>query len=314
MKSPVLTKPTFGLRGVALLAVGLTATLLSTAKGQTTNEPAPSVSTTDSTNASPATPPPLPTSDSFADGLTAEAIITKAKATYAALQSYSDDGTSTAQMGSFTSTTHFNIRLQRPSLYRIDWQGSGFASTGVVWSDGTGDFLQFAGRQGQKQQSRELAIGGATGISGGSAANIPGTFFNQAWGGQLNGAQQRQKDETVGGIDCYVLERTLKRTDRSFSTTLWIGKQDSLIRQIKTVTSGAPSLPPLDDASLKKVLADQNKPVTPEAMDALRKQLTAAQEIAKGMLKAGNVQFLESHSDIVTTKTFAPADFKPEAK
>ena len=79
-----------------------------------------------------------------------------------------------SQTGGFSLTTKFKIRLQRPSLYRIDWQGS---SVGVTWSDGTGDFLQYSGLPTQKSRNRQMALAGATGISGGAAASIPGTFF-----------------------------------------------------------------------------------------------------------------------------------------
>ena len=76
----------------------------------------------------------------------------------------------------------------------------------------------------------------ATGISGGAAATIPVTFFAMNWGNQLAAASlsaKRQADEKVGDVDCYVLACDLKGVAR----TLWIGKQDLLIHQFRTVTS-----------------------------------------------------------------------------
>jgi outer membrane lipoprotein-sorting protein len=299
----------------AFLASGVTMMFIPHARGETTSPslatstPAPSASDGSSTNASPLGTQPVPACTQSNDALTAEAIIKNAKATYAALQSYSDSGTAVAQTGSFSLTTKFKIRLQRPSLYRIDWQGS---SVGVTWSDGTGDFLQYSGLTAQKQQDRQMALAGATGISSGAAASIPGTFFGDNWGGELSGEHQRKKDEMAGEVDCYVVWGELKRNGTTISRTLWIGKQDNLMHQIKTVMEGLSKAPQIDDSSLKTILTSQNKPVTPEAMDALRKELTAAQEKAEAVLKSGKIEFTESHANIVTNKTFAPADFKPE--
>jgi serine/threonine protein kinase len=79
------------------------------------------------------------------DQPTAQEIAGKSRDAYAALSSYSDSGAVVFDMGSQTITTTFNIRLQRPNLYRIDWtQDTGPNSIrGVVWSDGSGDHLQF---------------------------------------------------------------------------------------------------------------------------------------------------------------------------
>jgi outer membrane lipoprotein-sorting protein len=308
-------KTALGLGAAALLTGALSTLCVSHVKGDPTgppaaaSTPAPPASDAVSTNASPPATPPAPASMPGGDALTAATILKTVQATYAALQSYSDTGTAASQMGGFTLTTKFNIRLQRPGLYRIDWQGS---SVGVTWSDGTGDFLQYAGMTAQKQQSRQMALAGATGISSGAAANIPGTFFADNWGGTLNGDHQRQKDDLVGSVDCYVLSQDLKRNGMTVSRTLWIGKQDNLIHQIKTVMQGIPQMPQVDDSSLKTILTSQNKPVTPDTIAALRKQLTDSQAKAAEVLKSGNVEFTESHSDIVTNKTFAPTDFKPE--
>jgi hypothetical protein len=116
----------------------------------------------------------------------------------------------------------------------------------------------------------------------------------------------------VGDVDCYVVWDEMKSNGTTISRTLWIGKQDNLMHQIKTVMEGSPKVPPIDDSSLKTILTSQNKPVTPEAIAALRKQLTAAQDLVKATLKSGNIEFIESHMNIVTNKTFASADFKPE--
>ena len=59
------------------------------------------------------------------DKLTPQEIAKQSQDAYAALSSYSDNGTAMTEGGGQTTTTTFNIRLQRPNLYRIDWTQTG---------------------------------------------------------------------------------------------------------------------------------------------------------------------------------------------
>ena len=135
------------------------------------------------------------------------------------------------------------IKLARPNLYRIDWQQSSVsaaynstATTQAVWSAGSGDFLLAWGGGQTKYKDMETALAGATGISGGAASTIPGTFFKMNWGNQLGGpvaGEKRQADEKVGDVDCFVFSSELKGRTKK----IWIGKQDFLIHQVQNVTS-----------------------------------------------------------------------------
>lgn len=230
-------------------------------------------------------------SDGAGDNLPPSEICKRAQEKYASLTSYSDEGKSVATLNGTTTTHTFTIRLARPSFYRIEWEqssgSSGFKSTtkGAVWSAGDGDFLEM-GRGAQKQASREMALAGATGISGGAAATIPGTFFQMNWGNQLGGAMlnaKKQLDEKVGDADCYVLTSELKGR----TSTLWIGKQDFLIHQARTVTSAE---------AMKAALAEAAK---------------RHPEINAGGPKSDpqGVTSTETHANIVLNKKFSPADF-----
>src|ERR1019366_6023930 len=118
-------------------------------------------------------------SDRASDDLPSSEIFKRAKEKYASLSSYSDEGKTVATLNGTTFTTTFTIRLARPNLYRIEWEQpvhSSYSNKGVVWSAGEGDFMVMGDGDAQKQASRQLALGGATGISGGAAATIPGTF------------------------------------------------------------------------------------------------------------------------------------------
>ena len=227
------------------------------------------------------------------DKLTSTEIFKRAQETYAALTSYSDEGKSVATLNGTTITHTFAIRLARPNLYRIAWEQSSESAvyksttiTQAVWSAGAGDFMLNMGGSATKYTSKEMALAGATGISGGAAATIPGTFFKMNWGNQLGGStltEKRQADEQVGDVDCYVFTSELKGRTK----TLWIGKQDFLIHQVRTVTSAE---------AMKAAMAEAAK---------------RNPEIAARMPKieySGNTS-TETHEHIVVNPKFSPADF-----
>jgi outer membrane lipoprotein-sorting protein len=229
-------------------------------------------------------------SDVARDRLSPAEIIKRAREKYASLTSYSDEGTTVAALNGTTITTAFTIRLARPNLYRIDWEQavpSGFANKGAVWSSGQGDFLQIGGGA-KKQANQELALASATGISGGAAATIPGTFFKLTWGDQLGDSvlsEKQQADEKVGGVDCYVFTASAK----GWTKTLWIGKQDFLIHQYRTVTSAE---------AMKTALAEAVKrnPVMSDRLQTPELQGSTS---------------TETHAKIVLNQPFLNTDFVP---
>jgi RNA polymerase sigma factor (sigma-70 family) len=272
------------------------------------------------------------------DKWTPQEIAKQAQDAYAALSSYSDTGTAVSEGGGQTQTTTFNIRLQRPNLYRIDWTGTGglYTSKGVAWSDGNGDFL-VTGAAGQeksekpvKKHDMQFTLGAAGALSGSAASEIPGTFFNQRGGDTLSLAAlgrsqlQQERDEKVGAVDCCVISSVIdpaklpnkgklpNNTGKvgTITTTLWIGKQDHLIHQIRTVMEGATiALPQESDSNLKTILERQNKPVTPEAIAALRAELEKSMKLAQSALNSGKFVFTQTHENIVVNQKFSPADF-----
>lgn len=221
--------------------------------------------------------------------LTAQEIVKQAQDAYAALTSYSDEGKTVSTMNGKTFTTAFKIRLARPKFYRVEWEQpvhSSYTNNGVVWSSGEGDFMTMGDGNPQNQGSRESALGGATGVSGGAAATIPGTFFKMNWGNQLGASavdKKRQPDEKVGGEDCFVIESDLKGR----VMTLWIGEKDFLIHQQRTVTSAE---------AMKAVLAEAAKR-NPEANPRMPNVEPTANTST------------ETHFNIVANQKFSPSDF-----
>jgi RNA polymerase sigma factor (sigma-70 family) len=264
--------------------------------------------------------------------LTAPEIARKSQAAYAALSSYSDEGTVVTEGFSSDTTTTFHIRLQRPNLYRIDWTQTGgfFTGIGTVWSQGSGDFL-LTGAAGQEQSATpekmsdtRMALAAASGHSASAAATLPGAFFDQSYGNVLAVAAldrvkaRTDRDEKVGDIDCFVIWYALGPTklpnnmvlSGTTTTKLWIGKQDYLIHKAQSTTENA-SLPNIrsSDTAVKNALAHRNQPATPEAMAAMRAEMEKAQEQTRKRLQSGKSVFTQTHEQIVVNQKFSPSDF-----
>jgi outer membrane lipoprotein-sorting protein len=276
------------------------------------------------------------------DQATAREIAGKSRDAYAALSSYSDSGRVVSEMTGQKHTLTFHTRLQRPSLYRIDWThepglrvyGS---DDGVAWSDGSGDYLLTAAAgeeknaQPKKMQNIKMALAAATGQSWSAASTIAGAFFGQELGDVFitpvaSGRYplKKEKDAKAGGVDCYVVSSTMdlskapeKSKPGTASTTLWIGKRDFLIHQTRTkyVEKVDASAPPGDsaiDEAIKKSLEMQHKPATPETIAAMRPQMKTIMKQVQATLKSGfesGVVFTQTREDIVVDEKFTPADF-----
>jgi len=269
------------------------------------------------------------------DTLTPQKIAKQAQDAYAALSSYSDNGTAVSEGGGQTATTTFNIRLQRPNLYQMDWKAGSYTSTGVIWSEGNGDFMVMgaAGQensfQPKKMTDMQQAFASATGVSS-QATSIPATFYQKNFGDVLgvpaSGRTELKKesDEMIGGVDCHVFTSKLDtakflngtKTPANISklgistTTFWIGKRDHLIHKIQTRMEGmSMTLPRRNDEFYKTLLEQQNKPATPEAIAALRTLMESAMKQAQSAMKSGGFVFTQTHENIVVNRKFSPADF-----
>ena len=261
--------------------------------------------------------------------LTPQEIVKKSQAAYAALSSYSDDGKVLEEIGSRNLTTTFNIRLQRPDRYRVEWSQATafFTNGGIVWSAGNGNFLLLKHGQfnatPEKYRDMQTALGAATGVSGQASATIPGTYFNQNWGNALkklesaNSALQRLKDDKVGDVDCFVLSTVMDPAKMPNSagkigkttTTLWIGKQDDLIHQSQTIMEGTAITPPqMSDSQIKAMLDKPGHPATPEDIAAMRMRLVAANKMAQGWMASGKFVFTQTHENISVNRNFSVAE------
>ncbi len=226
------------------------------------------------------------------DDLSTTQIFKKVQETYASLTSYSDEGRVVTAMDGDTTLTFiiFTTRLARTNFYLIEWNRTGESSCYTtdtsaqgVWSSGAGDFLQ-AECGVQPQGNRELALANATAFSGGATATIPRIFFPQQgdWEEQLDDlalSEKRQADGKVGDINCYVFTQE----SRGQTNTLWIGKQDYLIHQLRTV-------------------------ISTEAVQAAAARGSMGSELIPAL---HGYTWTETHINIVLNRKFSRSDFIP---
>ena len=119
--------------------------------------------------------------DGEAAALSVADIINQSQAKYAALTSYSDEGSTVATLGPTTASSYtFTIALARTNLYQVVWRQADqfYLPKGVVWSAGDGDFLWMGKNfKPQKYTDKDMALAAATGISGGASSSVSGHIF-----------------------------------------------------------------------------------------------------------------------------------------
>jgi RNA polymerase sigma factor (sigma-70 family) len=270
------------------------------------------------------------------DKLTAQEIAKQAVDAYAGLSSYNDTGKVISEGDGQTTETTFNIRLQRPNFYRIDWAQTG-GSKGIVWNDGSGNYFvmdaanKIDSAKPQKMQSMQLALGAAAGVSSSATAEIPGIFFNQNWGSQLavisspRAHVKRLSDEKIAATDCYVIEISFDLMEQPHDTNIssakmttqfWIGKQDHFIRQIKSTSENAEVTQikdedlKINDASLKAILERQGKTATPEAIAAIHAAMEKSIKALQGKKVIRKFILTQTDENISVNQKFSPSDFQ----
>jgi outer membrane lipoprotein-sorting protein len=186
--------------------------------------------------------------------LSPQDVLTRMQAAYAVLLSYSDEvkaeGSQTYSDGKVvTSHGTATVKLSRPILYRIEWRLK-YAlpskpdedKTVAFWSQGNGAYIT----AGKGITSREKDRRPFPFVEG-DMTYVPSAFYGEV---NPNSPLSRDccsgekyvfgADEKVEDVECYVLlsvpiplEKGQMR--RQEISTLWIGKSDYLLRQIRIV-------------------------------------------------------------------------------
>jgi hypothetical protein len=153
----------------------------------------------------------------------------------------------------------------------------------VAWSIGRGDFFNVG--DGKKDlgnnQPIDLALLGTLG-------EVPNTFFDSPALTLLDQRffenEKQQADERIGDVNCYVFCRDIQGGTR----TLWIGKVDFLIHQIRR---------------------EENVKEEQAQLDDLAKKYPQIANLSGHTIIRPNNTTIETHTNIVLNQKFLPANF-----
>jgi RNA polymerase sigma factor (sigma-70 family) len=167
-----------------------------------------------------------------------EEILDRMSKVYATCKSYHDSGVVKTVFveagGNRTVEKPFTTAFVRPDRLRFEYKekgGDGQEQRHIVWRKGKEVQTWWDVRPGiEKPGSVGLALGGAAGVSGGSATAIPALLLPDEVGGRLTAmtAAKRVQDAKLGKAECFRIEGTFGVSP----TTLWIEKATFLVRRI----------------------------------------------------------------------------------
>ncbi|MGZ5569315.1 MAG: hypothetical protein ACXWKG_20070, partial [Limisphaerales bacterium] len=199
----------------------------------------------------------------------------------------------------------FSIKLARPGLYRIDWksQQGPVNMNGAAWSTGDDHYLYMGMKPPKyvKMQSRELALGAASGASQGAASTVPTLFFNQSYLAKLSNVTLG-KEENVDGADCYLLSGDLNGLKMNF----WVDKSSFLIKQKQQVFGGEVKMPEMSNKDVDAALKQLGGGATPEK----RAQMKTMMQNMRAMSSKMKGTMTETYRNIETNQKIATDKFK----
>jgi hypothetical protein len=165
-----------------------------------------------------------------------------------------------------------------------------------------------------KMGSDEVAIGAATGVSGGAAFTIPSLFLT-AFKDQPNPFSRLidpklMDSEQVDGEDCYVISGS---SSVSKNETYWISKTSHLIKKYSRSLErpeGPMKMPDLTDQQLDQVIKSMGQDVTDANRQKMRQMMKNAQESVQNVKLKGTSTESQTKIDSADLKdddfTFKP--------
>ncbi|MCX6339148.1 MAG: DUF2092 domain-containing protein [Candidatus Aureabacteria bacterium] len=257
----------------------------------------------------------------FAEDMIPSKIFEKVETTYESMQTYKAQGTITSNIDTggmkMNIETSFSILLKKPNFYLISWTQKnmpmpGMAQSGAVWSDGSQPYLYMGVMNAySKMSSDELALAGATGISGGAAFTIPSLFLSAFK--ECPTLFSRLKDpkiakvEKIGEEDCYVISGA---STISKKETFWISKSTHLIlKHLRSLEppEGGMAMPELTDQELEEAIKGMGQEVTIENKQRMRETMNRSRDVRKTTKMKGSST--EVHVDI-SSPDMSKKDFR----
>jgi hypothetical protein len=250
---------------------------------------------------------------------TPDNIFEKVKTAYKSMDTYKAKGTITSNIDAngtqVNIETSFSIILKKPNLYLISWTQEimpGRSQSGAVWSDGTQPYLYMeAAHAYSRMGSDELALGGATGISGGAAFTIPSLFLSvfkvqPALFSRLKDPQI-EMTEKVGEEDCYVISGS---SSISKKEAFWISKTSYLIKKYSRSLEppeGGVAIPKMTDEQIEEAIRGIGQEVTEESRKNMAEMMNSARTSLMTMQMIGSST--ELHTNVSSPK-LKKNDFK----
>ena len=247
-----------------------------------------------------------------AEDISPSEIFENVKTAYTSMDTYKSQGTITSNIDTdgmkINTETSFSIILKKPNLYLISWtqeRTSGMPQSGAVWSDGAQSYLYMGAMNAySKTGSDELALGGATGISGGAAFTIPSLFLS-VFKEQLDPFSrlkdpQIEKTQKVGQENCYVISGS---SSISKKETLWVSKTSYLIKKYDRSLEppeGGRQMPEMTDEQLEEAIKGMGQEVTEESKQKMREMMKRSKDVLKTADMKGSST--ELHAEISSPK------------
>ena len=256
-----------------------------------------------------------------AEDITPSEIFEKVKTAYKSMDTYKSQGTITSNIDTgemkVNVETSFSIILRKPNLYLISWTQKntampGMSQSGAVWSDGAQPYLYMGGMNAYSEMgSDELALGGATGISGGAAFTIPSLFlsvfkeqptlFSRLIDPQI------ETTEKVGDQDCYVISGS---SSISKKEAYWVSKKNYLIKKYYRSLEppeGGVAIPKMTDEQLEQAIKSMGQEVTEESKKNMMEMMERSRTMFKSMKMKGSSTELHAN---VSSPELNKNDFK----
>jgi len=167
----------------------------------------------------------------------ATAIVKQMAQTYSACKSYRDTGTSlTKFLGDtpFENKVEFKTAFRRPAEFRFEYTSDHdvMQDRMIIHRDKAGTRTWWSVGGGEENTTIDAAIAGATGVSSGTAFNVPTMLFPDEVGGWSFLSPEDWStlpDAEENGRSCYRLTRKEENGDHE---TVWIGKANFLLIRI----------------------------------------------------------------------------------
>ena len=231
----------------------------------------------------------------FSEEIEPTAIFKEVTAKYKSMQTYKAEGTIVSDIDSggmkMNMETSFSIVLKKPNLYLVSWTQKNMpmpsmAQSGAVWNAGDQPYLYMGITNAYaKMGSDELALGGATGISGGAAFTIPFLFLPVFKGqGPLFSRliePKLEKIENIEGEECYVISGTSAISKKE---TFWISKTKHLLvknRRSLEPPEGGIVIPAITDEQLEEAVKGMGLKVTEESKEKMKNMMKMSEDTMK---------------------------------